>query len=105
MNQSDIRVLCLMSLHRALLGKVFSKMRQGMLSINDKCVLVTWVVDGALSEEEEELLSEVETELLADLADEYVVHTEIAQDDQSSQKSEIFFLRHQGSKSDLGSAS
>lgn len=95
MIQSDIRILCLLSLHRALLGKVFMKLRLGALSIVGKIIEVRWVVEGPLSDDEDELLSEVETELLSDLPDDYRVSTKLIHELDVPKDAELFFKRYE----------
>lgn len=92
----DIRILCLLSLHRALLGKVFSKLRLGAMSIDGENIGICWVVDSPLSDEEEDLLSEVETELLSDLPKNYRVNTQITEDIGLPNQAELFFKRYEG---------
>lgn len=91
----DIRILCLLSIQRALLGNVISKMRQGWLLIDGNKIVVTFVVDGVLLDEEQEALSSIETELLADLPSDYKVEFNVTQSFEPIEKQNLFFLRHE----------
>lgn len=94
-NKLDIKVLCLLSIQRAMLGSVILKMCQGWLQIDNKKVVVTFVVDDILSEDEQDIISSIETELMSDLPSEYSIELDITQKFRPLNKEALFFLRHE----------
>ena len=66
MQSSDMRVLALLGMQRALLGCIGPAVRKIMCQWNDREVLARVVFDGAISDVDAEAMSEAETEMMAD---------------------------------------
>jgi hypothetical protein len=67
MNTVELRVRVLMSLQVALLGMVTVSMRSVLVSWTDKNVQIRVVFDQMISQDEEELVSEIESEVISHL--------------------------------------
>lgn len=67
MNAAELRVRILMSLQVALLGMVTVSMRSVLVSWTDKNVQIRIVFDKMISQDEEELASEIESEVISHL--------------------------------------
>lgn len=66
MSQNDPNVYLKLSLQRALLGNVTPNIRAVLAELVDKKISMIFYFDGAISDNDEDLVSVVETEVMAD---------------------------------------
>ena len=94
-NNKIIRVTAILTLNKALLGKVFPIVRAARIDWNDDKIILYFYYDGEISEEDHESLESVAKEVISDFS-EYNLDLNIKRGDypeQLLQKEELVYRR------------